>query len=128
MIELRKAGKNEALRDTKSKKSANSGEAFSKLQKIFILLVTGQEFRFSEKFYIYNIIHSVAINHKNQSDSLHALKKRMITMDHFRITLPSNANPHLAMCELLRANRLNGNISINSFREPNHIKFIFKSK
>jgi hypothetical protein len=37
MIELRKAGKGEALRNVKSENSANSGEAFSKLQKIFIL-------------------------------------------------------------------------------------------
>jgi hypothetical protein len=41
MIELRKAGKEEALENVKSAKGAKSGEAFSKLQKIFILLVTG---------------------------------------------------------------------------------------
>jgi hypothetical protein len=41
MIELRKAGKDEAPGDVKSAKSANCGEAFSKLQKIFILLMTG---------------------------------------------------------------------------------------
>jgi hypothetical protein len=42
MIELRKAGKDKALGDVKSAKSANSGEAFSKLQKRFLLLVSGQ--------------------------------------------------------------------------------------
>jgi hypothetical protein len=45
MIELRKAEKDKL----KSAKNANSGEAFSKLQKIFILLVTGHWVRFSEK-------------------------------------------------------------------------------
>jgi hypothetical protein len=39
---LRKAGKDEALGDVKSEKSSNSGEAFGKLQKIFLLLVSGQ--------------------------------------------------------------------------------------
>jgi hypothetical protein len=52
MIELRKAGKDEALGDVKCEKSANSGEAFSKLQKRSTLLVTGQVIKFSEKFYI----------------------------------------------------------------------------
>jgi hypothetical protein len=37
MIELRKAGKDEALGDVKCEKSANSGEAFSKLQQIFVI-------------------------------------------------------------------------------------------
>jgi hypothetical protein len=41
MIELRKADKEEALADVKFAKSVNSGEAFSKLQQMFILLVTG---------------------------------------------------------------------------------------
>jgi hypothetical protein len=41
MIELRKAGNDEALGDVKSAKSANCGEGISKLQKIFILLMTG---------------------------------------------------------------------------------------
>jgi hypothetical protein len=67
MIELRKADKDEALRDVKSAKSANCGEGFSKLQKMYILLVTGHWVKFSEKLYIYNIIHLGAINQKNQS-------------------------------------------------------------
>jgi hypothetical protein len=70
----------------------------------------------------------VAINHENQTDSLDALMKRMIAMGHLNITFPFNAIPHLAMCELLRAGKLNGNIIVNSFREPNHISFIFKAK
>jgi hypothetical protein len=41
MIELRKAGKGEALGEVKSAKSANCGQAFSMLQKRFILLLTG---------------------------------------------------------------------------------------
>jgi hypothetical protein len=68
MIELRKAGKDEALGDVKCAKSGNSGEAISKLQTRFILLVTGKVIKFSEKFYIYKIIHLVAINHEHQSD------------------------------------------------------------
>jgi hypothetical protein len=49
MIELRKAGKDEALGDVKCEKSANSGEAFSKFQKIFIILMKGHYFKFLEK-------------------------------------------------------------------------------
>jgi hypothetical protein len=41
MIELRKADMDKALGVVKSGNSANSGEAFSKLQKIFILLMSG---------------------------------------------------------------------------------------
>jgi hypothetical protein len=41
MIELKKEGKDEALRDAKSTKSVKSGEAFGNLKKIFILLMTG---------------------------------------------------------------------------------------
>jgi hypothetical protein len=37
MIELRKAGKEAALGDVKCAKSANSGEAFSKLQQILLI-------------------------------------------------------------------------------------------
>jgi hypothetical protein len=94
MIELRKAGKDEALGDVKSGKGANCGEAFSKLQKIFILLMTGHWVKFSEKVYIYNMIHLVAINHGNHSDSLHALNKRMMAMFYLYITFPFNAIPH----------------------------------
>jgi hypothetical protein len=47
MIELRKADNDEALGDLKSAKSVNLGESFSKLQKIFILLVTGHWVKFS---------------------------------------------------------------------------------
>jgi hypothetical protein len=71
MIELRKANKNEALGDVKS---SNSGKAFSKSKKIFIVLETGHKVKFSEKGNIYNIIHLVAKSHENQSDSLHELK------------------------------------------------------
>jgi hypothetical protein len=135
MIELRKADRDKTLGDVKCAKSANCGEAFSKLQKIFtllgighwvkfILLVAGHWVRFSETCYIYNIIHLVTINHENQSDSLDALKKLMMAKGHLYITLPFNAISHLAMCELLRARKLNGNIIVNSFREPNHINFI----
>jgi hypothetical protein len=49
MIELRKAGNDEALGDVKSANNANSAAAFSKLQKMFILLVTGHWVKFSEK-------------------------------------------------------------------------------
>jgi hypothetical protein len=41
MIELRKAGKDEALGGVQSEKNANTRETFSKLQKIFILVVKG---------------------------------------------------------------------------------------
>jgi hypothetical protein len=85
MIELRKAGKDEALGDVKCAKSANCGEVFSKLQKIFILLVTGHWVKFSETFYIY-IIHLVAINHENQTEPLHTLKKRRLATGHLHIT------------------------------------------
>jgi hypothetical protein len=47
MIELRKVDKGEALGDVKCAKSKISGKAFSKLQKIFILLVTGDWINFS---------------------------------------------------------------------------------
>jgi hypothetical protein len=63
MIELRKAGKDEALGDVKCEKSANCGEGISKLQKIFILFVTWHWGKFSENDYIYNIIHLFAIQH-----------------------------------------------------------------
>jgi hypothetical protein len=46
MIELRKGDNDEALVDMKS---AKCGKAFSKLQKIFILLVTGHWVKFSKK-------------------------------------------------------------------------------
>jgi hypothetical protein len=52
MSELRKAGKDEALGEVKCANSANCGEVFSKLQQMFILLVTGQWGKHSEKFYI----------------------------------------------------------------------------
>jgi hypothetical protein len=48
MIELRKADIEEEL-DVNSEKRANCGEAFSKLQKIFILLFTGQKVNFQKK-------------------------------------------------------------------------------
>jgi hypothetical protein len=48
MIELRKADNDEALEHVKPAKSPNSVEAFSKLQKIFVLLVTGHWVKFSE--------------------------------------------------------------------------------
>jgi hypothetical protein len=40
MIELRKADKDEALGDVKSAKNVNTGETFSKLQQILILVLT----------------------------------------------------------------------------------------
>jgi hypothetical protein len=95
---------------------------------MFILLVTGHLVKFLEKFYIYYIIHLVTINHENESDSLDALKKRMMAIGHLHITFPFNAIPHLAMCELLRAMKLNNNISVNSFPETNQINFIFQLK
>jgi hypothetical protein len=49
MIELRKVGKDEALGDVKCENSANCGEGISKLQKIFILLLTGHWVKFAEK-------------------------------------------------------------------------------
>jgi hypothetical protein len=49
MSALRKAEKDEALGEVKSAKSENCGEAFSKLQKIFILLLTGHWVKFTEK-------------------------------------------------------------------------------
>jgi hypothetical protein len=103
MIELRKAEKDEALREVKLPKSAHCGEAFSKLQKIFTLLVTEHWVRFSETIYIYNTIHLLTTNHENQSDSLDARMKRLMSIGHLHITFPFNAIPHLAMCELLRA-------------------------
>jgi hypothetical protein len=60
MIELRKAGKEEALGDVKSAKSANSGDAFSKLQQT---LVIGNQGKLSDKVYIYYITHLLVINH-----------------------------------------------------------------
>jgi hypothetical protein len=50
-MELRKAEKDEAPGDVKSANSANCGEGFSKLQKIFILLVTGHWVKYSETFF-----------------------------------------------------------------------------
>jgi hypothetical protein len=67
MIELRKAGKDEALGDVQSANTANSGKAFSKLQKIFTLLVTGQEIKISDKrCYAYTIIHLDAMNNETK--------------------------------------------------------------
>jgi hypothetical protein len=40
MIELRKADKDETPGDVKSANNVNTGETFSKLQQIFILVVT----------------------------------------------------------------------------------------
>jgi hypothetical protein len=128
MIELRKAGKNEALGNVKSEKSKNCGEAFSKLQNVFIELVIGHLVKFSEMFFIYNMMHLGAINHENQSDSMYALKKSMVAMGHLHITSPFNVIVHLDMCKLLLANSLKSNISFNSFRETNHIHCTGKSK
>jgi hypothetical protein len=88
MIELRKADNDEALIDVKSAKIANSGKVFSKLQEIFILLVTGHWVKFSERFYIYDIIYLFTIPQKIQCVSLHTLKKRMMAIGHLHITLP----------------------------------------
>jgi hypothetical protein len=46
LIELIKADKDEALGDVKCEKNANPGEAFSKLQKMFILLASGKFVKF----------------------------------------------------------------------------------
>jgi hypothetical protein len=97
MIELRKAGNDEALGDVKCAKSADSGEVFSKLQQMFIYLVRGYWVKLSEKIYIYITIHLVAINHENQSDFLDELKKRMMAKCHLHITSPFTAIPHLAV-------------------------------
>jgi hypothetical protein len=97
MIELRKADKDEALGDVKPAKSANCGETFSKIQQIFIILVTEQWVKFSNKLFIYNIIHLVAINHENQSDSLDAMKKGILAMGRLHITFSLNAIPCLAL-------------------------------
>jgi hypothetical protein len=127
MIESRKAGKDEALGDVKSAKSANSEEAFSKLQQMFILLVTGQWGKHSEKFHIY-ITHLVALNIENQCVFLDAIKKQMMAIGRLHITFRFNVIPHLAISELLRANTLNGNTRVKRFLDPTHTNLIFKSQ
>jgi hypothetical protein len=125
LIELRKATKDEAQGDVQSAKNANTGETFSKFHQLFIYGVTGYKFTFSEKCYIYNIINLVATNSESKSVSLDALEKRMMAQDYLHITFALKVSCHFASCELLHANKLKGNISVNSFRETNHIKFHF---
>jgi hypothetical protein len=94
---------------------------------MFILLLTGYWVKCSEKNYIYNVLHLVAIIHEIQNVSFDALKKRMMAIGHLHITTTLNVIPHLSMCELLRANESNGNVIAKFFVTKPHKFYLYVS-